>query len=177
MSNSNRVVAVLATVFVAMVGASSAYADEGSRDKTPGSGPNPFTDCGIGAALFPKIPALAVTSNVIWDIGITAVTSATASPETCQGPGAQAAAFINQSYDRVVEEAARGEGEYLVALMDIYSCEATVRGQLLSEVRSDLGNALNSRDYIEQTHLQKAEQYFHIVNDRVKGEYAGSCSV
>ena len=35
---------------------------------------NPYTDCGIGAALFPNTNWAAVTSNVIWDAGTTAVT-------------------------------------------------------------------------------------------------------
>src|SRR5688572_5993856 len=47
-----------------------------AASKAPGAGPNPFSDCGIGAALFPKTGWAAVTSNVIWDIGTTALTSA-----------------------------------------------------------------------------------------------------
>ena len=62
-----------------------------------GSGPNPFTDCGIGAALFPDTHWAAVTSNVIWDVGTTALTSATASPETCSGAKVEAAMFINET--------------------------------------------------------------------------------
>ena len=46
---------------------------------------NPYTDCGIGAALFPNTNWAAVTSNATWDAGTTAVISATASEDTCSG--------------------------------------------------------------------------------------------
>ena len=46
---------------------------------------NPYVDCGIGAALFPNTDWAAVTSNVIWDAGTTALISATASEDTCSG--------------------------------------------------------------------------------------------
>ena len=91
-----------------------------AQDKEAGSGPNPFTDCGIGAALFPNTGWAAVTSNVIWDVGTTAVISATASPETCSGSSAQAAKFINDTYDSVIEDTARGDGEYVATLLEIY---------------------------------------------------------
>ena len=68
----------------------------------PGSGPNPFSDCGIGAALFPETKWAAVTSNVIWDVGTTAVASATMSPQTCSGKQAKTAAFIYHTYDSLI---------------------------------------------------------------------------
>ena len=54
-----------------------ATATKPADPKAPGSGPNPYTDCGIGAALFPNTHWAAATSNVIFDLGITAITSAT----------------------------------------------------------------------------------------------------
>ena len=44
--------------------------------KAVGSGPNPFSDYGIGAALFPTSDVGATVSNVNWDVGTTAVASA-----------------------------------------------------------------------------------------------------
>jgi hypothetical protein len=38
-----------------------------------GSGPNPYSDCGIGAALFKDTEWAAVTSNVTWDLGTTEI--------------------------------------------------------------------------------------------------------
>ena len=59
------------------------------------SKPSPYPDCGIGAALFENNTG-ATISNVIWDLGTTALTSATASPETCEGFNPDAAAFIEK---------------------------------------------------------------------------------
>lgn len=42
----------------AILGSNSAFAD----DKL-----NPWRDCGIGAMIFPTVPAGAVISNIIWD--------------------------------------------------------------------------------------------------------------
>ena len=91
-------------------------------DKTPGSGPNPFSDCGIGAALFKDTKWAAVTSNVIWDVGTTAVTSATASPETCTGANIIAAKFIIDNYDNIVEEIAEGSGDHLASMYGVLGC-------------------------------------------------------
>jgi len=81
-----------------------------------GSGPNPFRDCGIGAAIFPNHHVAAATSNIIWDLGTTAVTSATLSPETCSNVHAKTAKFIIDNYENLIEDIAKGEGEHLVAM-------------------------------------------------------------
>ncbi|MBI3771765.1 MAG: hypothetical protein HY272_03590 [Gammaproteobacteria bacterium] len=41
---------------------------------------NPWLDCGIGAMIFTETKWAAVTSNVIWDLGTTAVTSGASTP-------------------------------------------------------------------------------------------------
>ena len=48
-------------------------------EKKQGSGPNPYVECGIGAAIFPEVHWAAATSNVTWDLGSTALTSAISS--------------------------------------------------------------------------------------------------
>src|SRR5258708_18836019 len=95
---------------------SSALADDAS--KAPGSGPNPYTDCGIGAALFSDTKWAAVTSNVIWDLGTTAVISATASPQTCQGKKVAPARFIDATYPSLPEEPPPGHGEHLTPVLN-----------------------------------------------------------
>lgn len=105
----------------------------------PGSGPNPYSDCGIGAALF-KNNVAAVISNVIWDAGTTAVTSATASPETCNGKEVEAAAFIFESYDNIMEDGAHGEGEHFAALMDILEVSADKRDSVMNALRHDMAH-------------------------------------
>lgn len=133
------------------------------KDKTPGSGPNPFSDCGIGAALFPTIKPLAVISNVIWDIGTTAVTSATASPETCNGKTVTAAVFILKSYDNLAEETARGKGEHLVALLNIMEVNEADRAEVVTNIRTQMASTVVSDTYLTADKVEKANIYYSIV--------------
>ena len=141
-----------------------------------GSGPNPYTDCGIGAALFPDTHWAAVTSNVIWDVGTTAVTSATASPETCNGKQVAVAQFIQHSYDNLIEDTAKGEGEFLTAMLDIYGCEATSRKEIATSVRSKVAKDVAGENFAALTQQQKIESYYTTVNTTVNGEFAGNCA-
>lgn len=90
--------------------------------------PNPWTDCGIGAAIFPgdNVEIAAGISNIIWDLGTTAVTSAMSSPETCAGlDDVETAMFIERTYATLESELATGEGENLVALAELVGAEDT----------------------------------------------------
>lgn len=155
--------AAILTALLAMTQA-PAFA-EGS--KAPGSGPNPFSDCGIGAALFSDTKWAAVTSNVIWDVGTTAVTSATASPETCSGKQVAAAAFINNTYEELAEQTARGEGEHLSALMNIFECGATQQGRAISATREAMAEVVAQPHYATQDRTQKASRFYEVVNTAV----------
>lgn len=135
--------------------------------KAPGSGPNPFSDCGIGAALFSENKVLAVTSNIIWDIGTTAVTSATASPETCSGKNVDAAAFILNSYDSLVEDTARGEGEHLVALLNILQVEQQVQAQVVQSVRAEMAQHIAADSYLAADKTEKSQLYYFAVINAV----------
>ncbi len=163
-----------ASAVLLVLGYSSAVS---AADKEPGSGPSPYRDCGIGAALFPNTSWAAVSSNVIWDIGTTAVISATMSPETCSGAEAAAARFINDTYDSVVEETAKGQGEHLTALLEIYGCDSSAHSDIVYAIRAEVGAAVIDESYALMTHLQKAEQYFRVVNTQVRTAYAQNCSV
>lgn len=125
-----------------------------------GSGPNPFSDCGIGAALFPRHRVPAVTSNVIWDIGTTAVTSATASPETCSGREVQAAAFILDSYDQLAEETARGAGEHITALLNLMGVAEQDRVAVIGNVRASMVQRLADRGYASAEKVQKSSAFY-----------------
>ena len=163
----NKFTSILVGVAI-VVASSSALAE-----KAPGSGPNPFSDCGIGAALFKETKWAAVTSNITWDVGTTAVTSATASPETCNGKTVEAATFIQHSYDNLVEETAQGEGEYINAMLNIFGCDAAVRSQVIAQVRNDAGQVVTDAAYATQSQQGKVVQYYQIVDNAVNA----SCSV
>ncbi len=133
-------------------------------DDHAGSGPNPFTDCGIGASLFPDTHWAAVTSNIIWDVGTTAITSATASPETCNGKSVEVAKFISNSYDNLVEDTAKGQGQHLTAMLDMYGCDASAQVSVINSIRPQVGTEVNSKDFTTQTKGEKAHNYYNIVN-------------
>lgn len=145
----------------------------GVANAQTGSGPNPFSDCGVGAALFPETKWAAVTSNIIWDIGITAIISATASPQTCSGKKVAAAVFISSTHDNLAEEAAAGKGEHLASVLNILECKATQHDAAIANIRTAMAGAVAAPDYAKQSRLNKASQMYNIVESSV----GSSCSV
>lgn len=157
------------SVLLAMLQA-PVFADDAS--KAPGTGPNPFSDCGIGAALFSNTKWAAVTSNVIWDVGTTAVTSATASPQTCNGKQVAAAMFINDTYEKLVEETARGEGEHLTSLLNIFECGGNRQPFAIEATRGEMADVVAQPGYASQDRTQKASRFY----DAVEGAVSRNCS-
>jgi len=127
------------------------------------AGPNPFKDCGIGAALFENTPWAAVTSNTIWDAGTTAVTSATASPETCSNsnPEVKTSVFILENFESVEQELLEGEGEYVSNLGDIMGCSVKETSAMVKEVRGEM----SENQILTEVKVEKAEElYLKVVN-------------
>ena len=142
---------ILATsVLTTLIASTATFAGD---TKATGSGPNPFTDCGIGAALFPDTKWAAVTSNVIWDIGITAIISATASPQTCQGNKVVAALFIRDTYANLAEETAAGQGEHLTTVLNIFGCDGSHHASAVKQIRGAMGQAVAAKNYADQPAL------------------------
>ncbi len=139
-----------------------------AADATPGSGPNPYAECGIGAALFKETNWAAVTSNIIWDLGTTAITSATASPQTCSGKKVAAAKFIIDTYTRLVEEAAAGRGENLSAALDIFECGVPARGQAIQQIRRDMGQVVTRADYPSAGVEERAAALYNVMDAAVR---------
>tara|TARA_B100000214_G_C23965954_1_gene627700 strand:+ start:155 stop:649 length:495 start_codon:yes stop_codon:yes gene_type:complete len=134
---------------------------------------NPYTDCGIGAALFPNTNWAAVTSNVIWDAGTTAVISATASEDTCSGGAVETAQLIHDKYELLETDIMLGEGTNLVALTKSLDCEDS--SALRSSIKSNLVSVLNTEGYAEDSRIDKSIKLYEAFqsNDVV----ASSCSV
>ena len=128
---------------------------------------NAFADCGIGAGLFDNDTA-AIISNVIWDLGTTALTSATASPETCEGYNQDAAAFIYDSYERLVEETAIGEGRHIETLLSMVEIDEDSKAEVLTTIRQNIAEIVSSDSYLEASKLEKASQYYYSFMDAVK---------
>jgi hypothetical protein len=93
---------------------------------TPAKAANPFSDCGVGAAIFPTNGAAATISNIIWDAGTTAITSATLSPDTCSSGSADTAKFILETIDNLESDIAMGNGDHVDALAGLMQCESSV---------------------------------------------------
>lgn len=141
----------------------TAIAEESSKAPA-GSGPNPYSDCGIGAALFKSTKWAAVTSNVIWDLGLTAITSATMSPETCSGKQVEAALFIRDTYPVLVEDVARGSGEHLATALGLFECGADRSEAAAARIRSEMAMVVSKEGYAKQTTLQKASDLYDVMN-------------
>ena len=133
-----------------------------------GSGPNPYSDCGIGAALFKNTNWAAVTSNVTWDLGTTAVTSATASPETCSKKNVNAAMFIRDTYAPLVEDFARGQGEHLTAALNFFECPKEHHSSIMQDVRAVLLKVVLAPGFNEQQPVDKAAQLFNIIDSKTR---------
>ena len=108
-----------------------------------GEGPSPYVDCGIGGALFATTGWAAVTSNVIWDAGTTAVTSATMSPETCNGKSVAMAEYVKGSYASLEMDIISGRGDYLNGLSQVSGCGAEPSEAFVTAVRTSVKNALS----------------------------------
>ena len=136
---------------------------------------NPWTDCGIGAMIFKKTPVAAVISNVIWDLGTTAVTSAGVSEHTCEGEDAQAALFVNKTYANLAEETAKGDGQHVTAMLNILGCEESSHADIISSVRTDFAQSVQNPAYLGKSSTSKAEDYYNIVQASVSGKFAKQC--
>jgi hypothetical protein len=142
-----------------------------------GTGPNPFSDCGIGAALFPNTPIAAVLSNVIWDVGTTAVVSAVSSKDTCSGKRVSAALYINQTLAGLEVDAAKGEGQYLATLANVMGCDESAKTELYRAARAGMTDTMSRADVGTLTHVEKAELLFNVVDKAASTNLAGRCYV
>ncbi len=128
-----------------------------------GSGPSPYTECGIGASIFKDTEWAAATSNVTWDLGTTALSSASYSPEMCSPKKVKAAMLIRDSYPQISEEIARGQGEHLSAALEVFGCNAAAQSVAATQVRGEFGRMVSSPSYGGQNQLQKAGHMFDVI--------------
>ncbi|GEN27138.1 hypothetical protein HVA01_07840 [Halovibrio variabilis] len=124
---------------------------------------NPWQHCGIGAAIFDDNTTAAAISNVIWDSGTTAVTSATISPDTCESEEVKVAQFIDETYDQLAMEAAMGEGNHLSAALGLVGCEAS-DATSISQLRDDLSTVSANANYTSMSHSDKAYSFYTSLN-------------
>jgi len=138
---------------------------------------NPWRDCGIGAMIFTDIPVGAIISNLIWDLGTTALTSSGVSKENCKGQTVAAAKFITHTYANLEEQTVKGDGKHLHAMLDILGCNDSSHQGIIHSVRNRFSNTLQSSNYSAQAPVAKAENYYNLVNATIKQDYATQCNI
>ena len=125
---------------------------------------NAFSECGIGAAIFKNNETGAIISNIIWDLGTTALSSQTSSPSSCQGAKKTAAAFIDKTQPVLEEQFVKGDGAHVAALLDILDCENDVRSIVIERVQNDLAVKLKSDTYVLADQRAKSVQISKLID-------------
>ncbi len=123
-----------------------------------------YTECGLGALIAPKNTAVAAVTNVIWDLGTTAISSNISSPDTCAGGKEKMAAFIYDSYESLEKELASGSGSYLDTLMVLAGYDAKANPEMTAALRNDFAKMVADSNYTDQSRFEKAETLYNLVN-------------
>lgn len=129
---------------------------------------NVWRQCGIGAMIFPNTGWAAVTSNIIWDFGITATTSSSSSESQCAGRASTAAKFIHQNYAVLEEETASGQGAHLVTVLNILDCRKTSHDKIINEVRSNFAEQMEAG-------APTGEAYYNNLINVIEDRYPTQC--
>ena len=165
----------LVHVIAAAACATSFSATAASAQGMGDSDVNPWQECGIGAMVFPENGVASAISNVIWDLGTTAVTSAISSPDQCKGASVQVAAFVSLGYDHISRETVVGDGEFLQTLMNGINCDPSVQNAVVADMRDEYSAQLQDTSFADKDHDSKAEAYFLGLRDVVRTNYSDSC--
>lgn len=167
---------------VSLVFGLSASADENkpeseAKSQSKHENINLFSDCGIGAALFPETPFAAVSSNIIWDWGTTATSTFLSTPESCKNRAAKVAVLINDTYKNFEEETVVGSGSHLTAMMDIMECDTGIRNELVNDIRADFKVNISKEGFDKKSHVEKANDYYQSVIKNVEFSYHSQCNL
>ena len=134
--------------------ASALFAGNAAAEKQ--SNINPWTHCGIGAMIFNDNGTAAAISNIIWDLGTTAVSSQVSSEESCEGKEVKTAQFIQDNYDQVIEETSQGSGLHLTAMLNMLDVEESQQPQVIHAVRAEMADQIVAKQ-------SNPEAYYNVV--------------
>jgi len=138
---------------------------------------NPWIDCGIGAMIFDETSWAAASSNIIWDLGTTAVTSDQSSQDTCNSKKAQTAMYISATYANLEEETVKGQGQHLHAMLDMMGCDASAHKSIINDVRADFREQLIDPAYLEKSLQVKSKAYYGMVKAKINNSYNRQCQI
>lgn len=146
---------------IGLLGFAAITANASSSDRSFGE---IYTQCGIGGLLSSPVPSpvkepLAVVSNIVWDLGTTAISSNISSDGTCAGKSEKVVAFISDSYDNLEKEVAQGEGKYLDTLVSMTQPANMTKEAYVASIRADFASVAASND----SKYVKAEALYNIV--------------
>ena len=135
-----------------------------------------FRECGLGAIIFKgdtdNSELLAIVSNITSDLGSTAITSGLITPASCEGGSSQAVAFIMHTYPSLERDLARGEGEFINAMLDIRGCDVAVHSDMVADMRvSYSGESIGAGEF------DRASALFNSLESTVSAGYAESCVI
>lgn len=154
-----------------LITVNSAHSEEANKKQL-----NPWTQCGIGAMIFNGESggwaAGAAISNIIWDLGTTAVTSNLSSQETCSRAKWNTAMFIDENLKELEQQTAQGYGDHIDAMLDLYQCDSSVRSGVVSNLRRDMIATISAENYAALSHSEKAFSYYSSVEDAVSNSKA-----
>jgi hypothetical protein len=122
-----------------------------------------YTECGLGAMIAPRNPAVAAVTNVTWDLGTTAISSNISCPDSCGGGKAKLASYIYESYESLEKDLATGNGEYLDGLMGLVQYEDQAKKDLIVILRNDFKDIVADPSYTDKSHFEKAEGLYNLV--------------
>ncbi len=123
----------IASIALAVAALSSNAFAQSETDKI-----NPWKHCGIGAAIFDDNGTAAAISNIIWDLGTTAISSKISSEDSCEGQRTKAAMFIQDNFDAVLEQTAMGEGEHVNAMLEILEVNDESKAEVIAAIRTSV---------------------------------------
>lgn len=155
---------ILSAVMVGLFAATTSMpslADEATIKKNL----NPWQECGIGAMIFPSHGIAAAISNIIWDLGTTAVSSNISSQESCSGGKAKTAMFIKATMPVLEQDIVMGEGEYVTAMLELRGCEVTSHEEIVIAIREDFKNKPS----------ENAEALYNALESRVSESFSNVC--
>jgi hypothetical protein len=115
--------------------------------------------------VFPDNGVAAAISNVIWDLGTTAVTSASASEDNCNATRVQIARFVTESLPNLEEDIVKGEGQHLTAMLNLMGCGTAEKHVVSTAIRNDFSRVMSNTVYPEMDLQQKAESLFNIAEN------------
>jgi len=125
-----------------------------------------FTECGLGGIIGSGISdretskVMAVITNVTWDLGTTATTSALT--DACSNRKVRVANFINQSFEKLEKEIAQGEGKYLDTLANLVNEKKSSTVEYSQKLRSEFFTIVSKKGYDKLSRFEKVEKLYSI---------------